>query len=374
MATPKKQKSARPAPATVVDYSHEDEATTRERIDGQLRQAGWEVSSKELTFASGARAQRGLNRAIAEWPTSSGPADYVLFVGLTPLGIAEAKRHIKDVAGRLPQACRYSRGFAAQGNESCPGGPWDKHKIPFVFATNGRPFLRQLQEKSGIWFQDLRLSTNHPRPLNGWYTPDGLMNLFKADHVAAAATLLDTPIDIAALHGYQVEAVEKVEEAIAAGNRTALVAMATGTGKTRVAIALLFRLIKHGRFRRALFLVDRETLGDQAGNRFKELRLENLRTFAEIYDIKELDDIRPDPNTRLHLATVQGMVRRLLSPSPGQPPIPVDQYDLIVVDECHAATYSTGSSATRSCCSKTNRITFQSTAACLTTSMPLRLA
>jgi type I restriction enzyme, R subunit len=335
VATRKNQKSARAASSAAVDYSHEDEATTRQRIDAQLRQAGWEVNSKELTFASGARPQRGLNRAIAEWPTSSGPADYALFVGLTPLGIAEAKRHFKDVAGRLPQARRYSRGFAAQGDEVFLGGPWDNHKLPFVFATNGRPFLRQLKEKSGIWFQDLRLNTNHPRPLNGWYSPDGLMDLFKANHAAAASALLDTPVDLAGLHGYQIEAVEKVEEAIAAGNRTALVAMATGTGKTRVAIALLFRLIKHGRFRRALFLVDRETLGDQATNRFKELRLEHLQTFAEIYDIKELDDIRPDPNTRLHLATVQGMVCRLLYPSPGQPPIPVDQYDLIIVDECH---------------------------------------
>jgi len=335
VATGKNRKSRKSASSAAVDYSREDEAATRERIDGQLRQAGWEVNSKELTFASGARPQRGVNRAIAEWPASSGPADYALFVGLTPLGIAEAKRHIKDVAGRLPQARRYSRGFATQGNEVFLGGPWDNHKIPFVFATNGRPFLRQLQEKSGIWFQDLRLNTNHARPLNGWYSPDGLMGLFKADHAAATNALLDAPVVLAGLHPYQIEAVEKVEEAIAAGKRTALVAMATGTGKTRVAIALLFRLIKHGRFRRALFLVDRETLGDQAGNRFKELRLENLQTFAEIYDVKELDDIRPDPNTRLHLATVQGMVCRLLYPSPGQPPISVDQYDLIIVDECH---------------------------------------
>ena len=65
-------------------------------------------------------------------------------------------------AGRLTQARRYSRGFTAQGNETFLGGPWDSHKIPFVFATNGRPYLRQLAEKSGIWFQDLRSNTNHP--------------------------------------------------------------------------------------------------------------------------------------------------------------------------------------------------------------------
>jgi type I restriction enzyme, R subunit len=331
----KHNKSVEHGIPVAVDYFREDEAATRERIDAQLRRAGWDVDSNKLTFTSGARPQRGLNRAIAEWPTSSGPADYAFFVGLTPLGIAEAKRHMKDVVGRLPQARRYSRSFAAQGDEVFLGGPWKNHKIPFVFATNGRPFLRQLQEKSGIWFQDLRLNTNHARPLNGWYTPTGMMDLFKLDHAAATSALLNTPVDLADLHWYQIEAVEKVEGAIAAGQRAVLVAMATGTGKTRVAIALLYRLIKHGRFRRALFLVDRETLGDQAGSRFKEIRLENLQTFNDIYDIKDLDDIRPDPNTRLHLATVQGMIKRLLYPSASQPPIPVDQYDLIIVDECH---------------------------------------
>lgn len=335
MATPRKRKPSAPAPSDALDYCQENEAATRARIDAQLRQAGWEVNSKELTFARGTRPQRGTNRAIAEWPTASGPADYVFFVGLAPLAISEAKRHAKDIPGRLPQAHRYSRGYSPCGDEQMPGGPWRGFKIPFAFATNGRPYLKQLEEKSGIWFHDLRHKTNHPRVLGGWYTPEGLQNLFDADHPAANESLLETPVDLAELHPYQIKAIEKVEETIAQGKRAMLVAMATGTGKTRVAIALLYRLIKAERFRRALFLVDRESLGDQACRRFKELRLESLQSFADIFDIKELDDIRPDTDTRLHVATVQGMVKRLLYPSKGQPPIPVDQYDLIIVDECH---------------------------------------
>jgi len=335
MVMGKNQKVNKPAAAAAVDYSRETEAETRERIDAQLRAAGWEVDTQTLRFAAGARPQPGANRAIAEWPTASGPADYAFFVGLTPLGISEAKRHDKDIPARLRQTYRYSRGYNSCGAEKFLGGPWNNFKIPFVFATNGRPYLAQLQEKSGIWFHDLRHGTNHPRALGGWYTPDGLMDLFKADPVAATAALLDTPVDIADLHEYQIEAIEKVEATVADGIRAMLVAMATGTGKTRVAIALLYRLIKSGRFQRCLFLVDRETLGDQAGNRFKDVQIENLQTFADIYDIKQLDDIKPDPDTRLHLATIQGMVKRVLCPSPGQPPIPVDQYDLIIVDECH---------------------------------------
>lgn len=335
MPTGKKRKVKKTASKTAVDYSHETEAQTRERIDADLHAAGWKVDTKNFRFANGTRPQPGLNLAIAEWPTASGPADYAFFVGLTPLGITEAKRHSKDIPGRLPQTYRYSRGYHPCGVEKFLGGPWGDFKIPFVFATNGRPYFAQLSEKSGTWFHDLRSATNHPRALGGWYTPEGLMDLFKTDPAAATAALLDTPVTIADLHDYQIEAIEKVEAAIADGLRAMLVAMATGTGKTRVAIALLYRLIKLGRFKRCLFLVDRQSLGDQAGNRFKDVQIENLQTFADIYDIKQLDELKPDPDTRLHLATIQGMCKRVLDPSPGQPPIPVDQYDLIIVDECH---------------------------------------
>jgi type I site-specific restriction endonuclease len=51
--------------------------------------------------------------------------------------------------------------------------------VPLLFATNGRPFLRQLAEKSGIWFLDARRDTNHARPLEAWYTPEGLERIGK---------------------------------------------------------------------------------------------------------------------------------------------------------------------------------------------------
>ena len=82
-------------------------------IDEQLRQAGWIVDSATLRFGNGTRPVKGKNLAIAEWPTESGPADYVLFVGLAPMATVEAKRKNKDVSGCLQQAKRYSRGFTA---------------------------------------------------------------------------------------------------------------------------------------------------------------------------------------------------------------------------------------------------------------------
>ena len=114
-----------------------------------------------------------------------------------------------------------------------------------------------------------------------------------------------------------------------------LLAMATGTGKTKTSIALIYRLLKAKRFRRVLFLVDRSALGEQAANAFKDTRMESLQTFADIVGIKELKEQQPDTDTAVHIATVQGMVKRALYPAEDVTPPAVDRYDCIVVDECH---------------------------------------
>jgi len=145
-----------------------DEAHTRRILDRQLREAGWEADTRMLTYAAGARPMRGRNLAISEWPTANGPADYVLFVGLTPVAVVEAKRRRQDVAGAIEQAKRYSRGYTVAADQQSPDGPWGEYVVPFLFATNGRPFLRQIAEKSGIWFLDARQDTNHPRALEAW--------------------------------------------------------------------------------------------------------------------------------------------------------------------------------------------------------------
>ena len=113
-------------------------------IDPQLRQAGWDADTVGLSYRAGARPTKGRNMAIAEWPTASGPADYVLFAGYTPIGVVEAKRQAKDVSAAIEQAKRYSRGFLFSGEHPAAGGPWGDFGVPFLFATNGRPFLRQL--------------------------------------------------------------------------------------------------------------------------------------------------------------------------------------------------------------------------------------
>ena len=316
-----------------------DEADTRKLIDQQLRLAGWEADSETLRFNKGARPEKNRNRAIAEWPSESGPADYVLFVGLTPVAVVEAKRKNIDVSGALQQAKRYSRNFMPSAETVLPAENWGDaavYRVPFAFSANGRPFLRQLATKSGIWFCDLRRTDNIGHVLDGWYTPEGLTALIQRDEALAHEQLANTPFNYGfTVRTYQQDAIRAAEQAIETGRREMLLAMATGTGKTKTCIALIYRLLKTKRFRRILFLVDRSALGEQAANAFKDTRMENLQTFADTFGIKELEEQAPDTDTAVHIATIQGMVQRLLFAAEGAALPAVDQYDCIVVDECH---------------------------------------
>lgn len=320
-----------------------DEASARQIIDQQLRDAGWRVNSVDLMFAKGARPERGVNQAIAEWPTADGRADYILFAGLTPLAAVEAKRQIINVAGKIGQAERYARAlqigddcvaaWAAEGRSSpWPDGQGGAFSVPFVYASNGRPLIKQSPELSGTWFRDVRHPSHVARALQGFHTPEGLLDLLKRDKEAAEARLRAEGLAYLHLWPHQNAAIEAVEGALAAGATRALIAMATGTGKTRTVIGLMYRLLKAERFRRILFLVDRTALGDQAVAAFNEAPLEQSLPLSRIYNVAELGDMAAEAETRVQVATVQSMARRIFG---SDTPPAVDAYDCIIVDEAH---------------------------------------
>jgi len=315
------------------------EDDTREIIDMQLREAGWMADSRKLRHGLGTRPIKGHNLAIAEWQIpDGGRADYVLFLGLMPVGVVEAKKINIDVASALSQSQRYSETYRLSNDENSPGGPW-KHtdrtyQIPFLYSSNGREFLKQLRTKSGIWFHDVRYATNFPDAKDGWHSPSDLKQMLEVDIASAEQRLKASAADYLPLRPYQHAALEAVEQSLAQGHREMLIAMATGTGKTRTCIAMCYRLIKAKRFRRILFLVDRTSLGEQTGDSLDDLKIDNNQTFSDIYDVKELGDIKPDDDTKFQIATIQSMVKRILYEDGQQKPT-IGQYDCIVVDECH---------------------------------------
>ena len=321
------------------------EAETRYMIDTQLRKVGWEADTENLRYGKGIRPQKGKNLAIAEWPTLSsagnkGRADYALFAGEKLVAVIEAKVEHKDIPSVIDYQCKeYAQNIRPE-DEKYVITTWGKYKAPFVFATNGRPYLAQLETKSGIWFLDLRESANMPKALRGWISPDGMLKLLESDIEKADKALQTLPYDFLRdkdglnLRQYQLNAIQAAENAVINGQKNILLAMATGTGKTRTVLGMIYRFLKTGRFNRILFLVDRTALGEQAEDVFNEVKLEDLKTLNDIYDIKTLEDAVFEDETKVHIATVQGMVKRLLYNDEERQPSVTD-YDLIVIDEAH---------------------------------------
>ena len=321
------------------------EKETRYLIDEQLRRVGWEADTENLRYSRGTRPAKGRNIAIAEWPTDSavckyGAVDYALFIGLKLVGVIEAKADRINVSSFIDTQCReYSMGIKVE-HEEYVIDTWGAYKAPFLFATNGRPYLKQLETKSGVWFRDARKDSNIPRALQGWIDPQGLLDLLEKDITTANQKLVESPYDLLSdkdglnLRPYQIEAIEKSEAAVMNGKQAILLAMATGTGKTRTVLGMIYRFLKTGRFKRILFLVDRTALGEQAQDVFKEVKIEELMTLDQIYNIKNLDDKEIERETKIHIATVQSLVKRVLYNDTKSMPAVTD-YDLIIVDEAH---------------------------------------
>lgn len=113
-----------------------------------------------------------------------------------------------------------------------------------------------------------------------------------------------------------------------------LLAMATGTGKTRLAIALMYELLRQKRFRRILFLVDRNALGRQTLDAMSTTDTSGFLKFDQIFPVADMAKKFPEATDRVQVATVQAMVRRLFDDPEPDCPTP-GTYDLIIVDEAH---------------------------------------
>ena len=320
------------------------EAQTRCLIDEQLQKAGWEADTKNLRYSKGTRPVKGRNIAIAEWPTDSafyknGYVDYAFFIGEKLVAVMDAKKASEDVASTIDvQVKDYATHIKAEDLKYTVG-TWGAYQVPFLFASNGRAYIEQLRTKSGIWFLDARNSSNQPYPIRNWFSPSDLLeklgqNIEEANEALVTADdSFMTDSTGLNLRDYQIKAINKATEAIVNGKSTALLAMATGTGKTRTVLGLIYKMLESKRFRRILFLVDRVSLGEQAMDTFKDVKLKELMTLDQIYELKAIDDNDINLETKVSVSTVQGLLKRtVLADTPDLMP---GAFDLIIVDEAH---------------------------------------
>jgi type I restriction enzyme R subunit len=283
--------------------------------------------------------------AITEYPTKSGPADYVLFFHQIPVAVIEAKRASRDPYDSLTQAQRYSRDF--QSSTSSFG----EYHVPFICSSNGED----------VWFQDLRKPESRSRKVFHFHTPDALLGLLNFDDSPAKEFLSKTPNDNVFLRDYQKEAIQAAERALLQNKQKMLLAMATGTGKTIMTVSLVYRLLKSGLFKRILFLVDRRELVRQAKNNFAMFEPEIWLKFDKIYQVVEIEENAIPKNADVYICTIQRMYnilkgkeapeRPLESDDPWEwdaedtpvdynPNIPIDTFDFIISDECHRSIYN----------------------------------
>ena len=345
-----------PAKGIAKGAMSESEWKTRKlRIDAQLRSLSpaWEI----IPWKAGLDVSQLERHIVTEIPTENGPADYGFFVKGAFLAILEAKKVAVNPQNVLEQAKRYSAG-AFNGP-----GLWNGYRVPFLFASNGEI----------IWFLDVRRDKAASRILHNFHTAPALEAMFAFDPKPAHDWLLDTPPDtITRLRDYQRRCNIATEQAIIAGCREILLALATGTGKTFLTVAQIYRLLESKLIRRVLFLVDRKALAAQAVREFNAFTTPKGNKFSQEYEVysqkfqkEDFGDDDPfDPkvlpneyltnpsttHTFVYVSTIQRMARNLFgaegcfAQSAGDSEaesdadrldIPIHAFDLVLMDECH---------------------------------------
>lgn len=279
-----------------------NEAETRKRlIDAELRSEGWDVA---LDNESTEQVSKEYEVDGQPTTTGKGRCDYVLWDDNgKPLAVIEAKRTRKDANAGREQAKLYADALEASTGQR-----------PVIFYTNGYEIY--------IWDDAQGYA---PRLIFGYYSKDSLQYLILQREIKK--DLNSTPIDTkVAGRLYQMESISRICERFSDKHRKALIVQATGTGKTRVSIALAKRLLDAGWAKRILFLCDRKELRKQAGNAFNEHTKEPL--FIKGKSKKELAS-----KARIVIATYPGMIQNYEE-------YDVGHFDLIVADESHRSIYN----------------------------------
>ncbi|WP_345774638.1 DEAD/DEAH box helicase family protein [Pseudomonas shahriarae] len=284
----------------VADSLQWSEAKTRALlIDAMLLQAGWDIQNP-------AQVGHEVEVTFPDNPSGKGKADYVLWGDNgQPLAVIEAKKsgNVSLQAGR-EQARLYADGFELMG-----------YQRPVIFYSNGY--------ETFIW-DDRQYNTY--RPVYGFYSKDSLDYLIYQRHYRAAEPEKFNPELSIADRPYQIEAIKTVAAHFQKQRRKALIIQATGTGKTRVAIALGELLLRTGWAKRVLFLCDRKELRIQADEAFKQ----NLPSEPRCV-IGETNKV--DQTARIYIATYPGMMNRFTQ-------LDVGFFDLIIADESHRSIYN----------------------------------
>ena len=320
------------------------EQKAREAIDKKLEQSGWIVQdmSRPNLYA-------GLGVALREFPTSTGPVDYALFIEGTPVGIIEAKKD--DVGENITAVEGQSNRYVNSTFKWVQGD----YRIRFVYEATGK--LTRFTDYADIKYRSRSIFTFHQ--------PQELQRLMKQQDTIRNRMKQFPDFDTTGFRKCQVEAISNLEKSFAANRPKALIQMATGAGKTFTAITAVYRLLKHTGVNRVLFLVDTKGLGEQAEREFLAYRPnDDNRSFSELYGVRRLKSSFIPSDVQVCISTIQRMYSILrgeemdeateeesIHETPAidrQAPkevvynakYPPEFFDVIIIDECHRSIYN----------------------------------
>ena len=319
------------------------EEKARQNIDRLLTAAGWTIQDREQMNLGAAQGV-----AVREYPMSSGPTDYLLFVNRRAVGVIEAKPEGTTLSGVSDQTEKYLRGVP-------PLLPSYQKPLPFGYESTGVE----------TFFRDLRDPDSSSRPVFAFHKPETLERWIKQQQALRYNLQILPRLKEHGLRDCQIEAITNLEKLFAANHSRTLIQMATGSGKTYTAVSFVYRLIKHAKAERILFLVDRSNLGRQTLKEFQQYTTpDDGRKFTELYNVQHLTTNRIDKVNNVCITTIQRLYsmlkgdsdfdeenesRSLFNHDSGNQPtaeveynptIPISTFDFIITDECHRSIYN----------------------------------
>ena len=327
------------------------EERARDLIDEQLIRAGWFVCDrKDIDLFN----HQGVAVREVIMATEHGRADYLLYIDRQIVGVIEAKPVGTTLSGVQWQSAMYAEGLPETYRDRAV---LKDGRLPFVYEASGTetqftsgfdPYPRARKvfnfQEPGTLARFIRDSVNDP---NAPTWRGKVLSMPSFDHYS--------------LRPAQRASIAALEHSLSSGNHSrSLVQMATGAGKTRMAVTEAYRLLQYGGFNRVLFLVDRNNLGDQTLREFRDFTTpDDGRKFSELYNVDKLTSAGLAQSSSVVISTIQRVfagLRGMEIPEDDDPQIdgyvppapvtveysaamPPETFDLVIVDECHRSIY-----------------------------------
>lgn len=314
------------------------EEKARQEIDKQLTELGYviqDMADLDLTAARGV--------IVREYPTDTGPVDYLIFIEGEPIGIIEAKE-IKKGEKLVVEVEKQTNRYKNSKFLYLPNAD-----IRFVYESTG-----EITRFTDYYDEDYR-----SREIFTFHSPDTLYILKHCKNTLRNYLKHFPYFDTNGFRKCQVTAIENLEKSFSENKPRALIQMATGAGKTYTAIISIYRLLKYGHAKRILFLVDTKNLGKQAMDEFQAYKpSDSTKTFTELYNVTLMRSSFVPVSSNVVICTIQRLYSMLRDEEMDEsleedvlfnfmpkevrynPKYPIDFFDFAFIDECHRSIYN----------------------------------